>query len=348
MYRVYSLAERQNWEEAVARLKARDISYFPGYCRLFQEHGEGQAMLFEYEEHGNFVLYPFFLRDISLEAAFRGKLKESYFDTVTPYGYGGPLASDPEDRQLIVNFRRAFQDYCRKKRIVAEFIRFHPLLGNHAYPYEDLLVERNKEIVCVDLERSAEEIWSNYRRNNRKNIKKALREGLEVTFDFTGETYREFIQLYYLTMDRREARDYYYFDEDFFRLLHQELAGNFLYVYALYRGTAVSAELVLYSEDYLHSFLGGTLEEYFPLRPNNLLKHRLIEWARQKGLKSYILGGGYQKDDGILRFKKSFARDGVIDFYVGKKLHDPEVAEWLCSLRKGEPLRTDFFPAYRG
>jgi hypothetical protein len=103
------------------------------------------------------------------------------------------------------------------------------------------------------------------------------------------------------------------------------------------------------------SFLGGTLESVCSLRPNHLLKYEIIRSLRDQGLTHYVLGGGPTPRDGVFRFKRSFARRGVVDFKVGEQVHDPIAYEALVqhrSLRAAAEGRSwksapEFFPAYR-
>ena len=120
-------------------------------------------------------------------------------------------------------------------------------------------------------------------------------------------------------------------------------------------GQVVSSELVLVSERHLYSFLGGTLSEALPLGANDLLKHGIIEWGREQGKASFVLGGGYQPGDGIFRYKRAFAPDGVVPFAVGRLVFDPEVYAQLVELRqsweasRGRDWRPSpgFFPEFR-
>ncbi|MFK4998691.1 GNAT family N-acetyltransferase [Bacillus sp. N9] len=82
------------------------------------------------------------------------------------------------------------------------------------------------------------------------------------------------------------------------------MKGNFVYIHVLNEDKVVSTELVLYGSENCYSFLGGTDRNYFKLQPNTLLKYEVIKWAKEKGLKRFILGGGYGKDDGIYKYKK--------------------------------------------
>jgi hypothetical protein len=101
--------------------------------------------------------------------------------------------------------------------------------------------------------------------------------------------------------------------------------------------------------------LGGTLPDVFSHRPNDLLKHEIILWARNAGKKAFILGGGHESNDGIFRYKKSFAPQGSMPFCVGTKIHDANNYSRLIEKRRvwennhqqlWQP-RNGWFPEYR-
>jgi lipid II:glycine glycyltransferase (peptidoglycan interpeptide bridge formation enzyme) len=349
---VYDLKESRQWSDLLNRFPGLDIFFQPDYCRLFEREGEGQARLFVYRSETGWAIYPFLMRRVNDLPCFQGKLSKDFYDTVSPYGFSGPVISAPDDPLLLKKFRDNFDDYCLENNIVAEFIRFHPLLENHRYAWEGLItVEKNKKIVIVDLSRSGGEIWQGYKYSNRKNIKKAQREGLETVIETGPDRFLDFYDIYQKTMERRQAQSYYYFSPRFFRDLHSQLEGNYAYAFTFKDKKAVSAELLLFQGPYLHSFLGGTLSEYFDCRPNNLLKHEVILWAQCRGFKYYLLGGGYRENDGIFQYKLSFAPEGLRDFYIGKKMHNPEAAVYLEEIMIREKGKRDqenhFFPPYR-
>ena len=109
----------------------------------------------------------------------------------------------------------------------------------------------------------------------------------------------------------------------------------------------ISAELVIYGSENCYSYLGGTNSEYFDLRPNDFLKYEIIKWAKNKGLKNFVLGGGYGSDDGIYQYKLSLAPHGVYNFYIGRKVFDQKSYDELVSLRDENELNEKFFPLYR-
>ena len=178
---------------------------------------------------------------------------------------------------------------------------------------------------------------------------------MTVEFDETGTRLDEFLQVYVSTMDRRKASSGYYFPRRFFESLLTDLKGHVVIVHALAGGKVVSSEIILLAREYAYSFLGGTLSEAFSLSPNYLLKHETFRWCRDRGLKAVVLGGGYQPNDGILRYKQTFTGDPPGAFRLGRKTFDADLSSRLTESRRlweqGQgrtwaPL-PEFFPDYR-
>ncbi len=171
------LQDREQWVLELECLKdlSPDIHYRPEYCGLFKDMGE--ARLFIYREGTASVIYPFLLRKVNLIPGLEGKLKQDLYDITTPYGYGGPLATPAAGEKVWSNFCRCLTEYCKGNGIITEFIRFHPLLGNHHLLRRQVVIDRVSSVVFVDLKMSDEEIWSGYERNNRKNIKNPTVKG---------------------------------------------------------------------------------------------------------------------------------------------------------------------------
>lgn len=356
MYQVYHLDEADRWDQVLESLPDRDVFYLAGYCKLFEKERKEEGRLFVCETNEGKMVYPFFLRRINDLTCFSGKLTDDYYDVISPYGYGGPLCSNPQISKIFSDYWKNWQRYCQENNIVTEFIRFHPLLLNHLYPWpDDLKVEKAKKVVAVDLTLTEDEIWSSYQYNNRKNINKAVREKLEVVIEENADHLSAFRRIYLDTMKRRQASSPYFFSDEFFKHMESYLPGNFAYAYVLKEQEIISAELLLFKDSFIHSFLGGTLPRFFSSRPNNLLKHQVILWAKSKGFKYFLLGGGYKENDGIFKYKLSFAKDGVRDFYAGKRIINQEAVHLLEGLRGKEKSNqlntgsqeTKFFPGYR-
>lgn len=291
------------------------------------------GLCFIYEEDDNFLFYPFVKRSIN-KLGFN--LEQEYYDIQGAYGYNGALVKNDADKLFLQRAREAFLAYVTKENIIAEFMRFNPLYKNHNYFFDMQVLHINKNIV-VDLQQ--EDIWRNaYEHSTRKNVKKALRSGLTFKIfeaqEMSDEDIQTFSDVYTTTMQRNDADEEYFFGIDYFLNLRDTLQKNALFIFIYKEKKVISVELVLLSEHVAYSFLGGTLKEYFEFRPNDYLKHTLIETLQKRGLDSFMLGGGVAMDDGIFKYKKNFSKNGVYDFYIGKAIHNQElydtvIKQWM-------------------
>jgi hypothetical protein len=156
-------------------------------------------------------------------------------------------------------------------------------------------------------------------------------------------------------MDRRNALSQYYFSREFYETLFRELPGHAMFAHVFHGDRIVSSELILLSTETGYFFLGGTLSEAFSLRPNDLLKHETFLRTREMGIRRFVLGGSYRPEDGLLRYKRSFAPTGIYPFNVGVQVIDTARLEelvgrrraWESSQGREWAPAEGFFPPYR-
>lgn len=324
-----------------------DVFFQPEYGKLYEQTEHGECKTFQYSTDTVKIQNVFIKRPVPWLVD-----GVQYYDVTTPYGYGGPVVVDgTATPESVKSFYDAWAECCRAEKIVAEFIRYH-LFDNaelrDAFPGEVLHVTEN---VVRRLEDSMDDMWMEFEHKVRKNVKKAQNNGLTVTTDGTGEQLEAFLDIYYKTMERNEAKSFYYFDRAYFQAIIDTLPGQFMFFHVWKDDVVVSTELVLCSEKYVYSFLGGTLDEYYPMRPNDLLKYEIIKWSKETGHQAFILGGGYGANDGIYKYKKAFAPGDDVPFYVGRKVWDEDAYRSLVEQRqKSEtsPINESYFPLYRG
>lgn len=344
MISMISIDETEKWDGIVKSFKNYDVNYLSGYAKAFRLIGDGEPLLFYYDDGATKAMNVVMKRDIAEMAFFRDRLNyNTWFDLSTPYGYGGFLV----DGENYVEVSEAYDNYCRQQGFVSEFVRFQ-LFSKHQ-PYYSGISETYTHNVVRTLELSIDEILGDFEHKVRKNLKRAANSHLRVEIDTTGSRLDEFLNIYYGTMDRTNAAEKFFFSREFFQML-SEMNGNYAYLYVSSEGQVISTELVLYGSENCYSFLGGTNRDYFHLRPNDFLKFEIIKWAKDLGLKRFILGGGYGDDDGIFKYKKSLAPNGVCDFYVGKKIFNEEKYKKLVAMRiisSKTDSETDYFPKYR-
>lgn len=345
-----SHSERRTWLSIWESWAGREIYAHPDYVRLFAKASEHPICAAMINANGGGILYPLILRPLNVEPWTTPGT--DVYDVVTPYGYGGAFewATNQENANA---FWTGLENWIKGKNVVSSFARLS-LFSDQILAFPgDIEVRQSNVVRSLDLDDDA--LWRDYAHKVRKNVKRALHEKIEIEFDDDGQQLDSFLQIYYSTMDRNNASERYYFSESFFRQMIAALAGNFAFFHAIKSGKIISTELVLLSDKYIYSFLGGTLREAFQFRPNDLIKHRIIEWGRANGKKGYVLGGGYEGRDGIFRYKLSFAPNGEVPFRVGKKIHNLNLYQQLVGMREEwERSRNglwnpnpEYFPKYR-
>lgn len=341
----YAVTDKEQWKRIVQSFEDYDVFYLNEYVTAFmnEEKKNGVPILLLYENDNDRAINVVFRRDVADDERFINKIpKESYYDLISPYGYGGFWGKVGDYNTL----NEAYNKYCRAKGYICEFVRFE-LFGDYRAHYDGEVESRTHNVVR-SLDMSIDEIWMDFKQKVRKNVKKANSNNLEIIIENTDEHLQEFLNIYYSTMERSNAESEYYFSRAFFETLNQ-MTGNIVYFHVVFEGKVISTELVIYGADNCYSYLGGTNRDYFDLRPNDFLKYEIIKWAKEKGLKNFILGGGYGTDDGIFQYKTCLAPHGIVDFYIGRKIFDATTYQKLVDIRSKEmdSLNDRFFPAYR-
>ncbi|MFB6466866.1 GNAT family N-acetyltransferase [Cytobacillus sp. Hz8] len=364
MYEVISYHEKKKWEEKLKQLNKKDVFYHHGYSDLCHGLGDGDPYLFFYEDKKNkkSLCYVFIKRRIEVrQNSSNPHLTNEFYDITTPsYGYGGPLY-DELDEEFLTGFRFKFEEYCLKENIVCEFIKFHPLLQNQRDLENFMDICFDREMIYMDLTKSEEEIFNVIHKNHKRNIKKAQKNQLEFLVFQREKAINQitlFYTLYKETMDKLSASQYSYFSTEYLYQLFEGFRDHSLIGAVYDQGQMISAALCLYDGGNLYYHLGCSKKEFLNLGGNPYLFHRLALWGKEKGLKKFHLGGGHsalhnggvEGRDSLFQFKNRFHPDGILDFYIGRKIHIPDkykklVIQW--EEYYGEKAEEAFFPAYR-
>jgi lipid II:glycine glycyltransferase (peptidoglycan interpeptide bridge formation enzyme) len=253
-------------------------------------------------------------------------------------------------QQTVLRFRQAFSRYCRQEGIISEFAHLHPWHSCTALLMRDGIAF-NREIVYVDLNASTRELWLTHLNHAcKKNIKRSLNEKVEVFAATTADEIGEFYRIYTATMERNGAAPSYFFPLSYFIAFHATMPKNAQFMLAAYEGKIIAGTLYLYDRHDIYSYLGGADHEYQQVRPTNAVIYHTIRWGQWQTMSRLILGGGYEPDDGIFRFKATFSPLRA-NFFTYKRIHRRRSYTQLCeswAAQYGETIDgSTFFPAYR-
>lgn len=285
------------------------------YLFFFGKKNEKLISFVYYDSHSDkYILMPGYISRIIISNTYT---KFHYFSS--PYGYTGPLISKDISSKSVEQFWEEMTKWYSENNVVTEFIRFNLFQNyiNYDSTLHRTMLNIRGRIINEELQ------WKSFDSKVRKNVNKALREGLICNIfhkNIPDNEIEYFYNVYIKTMDRTNAsRNFYYKLSDFKYFIKNNLENTAICNIYL-QSKVISSELVLVSNNAIYSFLGGTDENYFDKRPNDLLKFELINWARRNNKDFYILGGGYGYEDGIFKYKKSFFPNDVVTFYTGRKI----------------------------
>lgn len=331
--RVLSLEESDEWIAIVHSFATSDIYYYPGYVSGHGISGEGTPYLIYYLGNlGMRLAYVIQQLDVSLSPVFPNLQVDSFYDWATPYGYGGPLVEGYNQTDMS-EFFVVLSEYCHNHQIVSQFIRFHPLLGNHVYFQGFSEIRLEKQTVVVDL-KSHDVIWKNLDSKNRNMVRKAQKLGVEISLDEDFKRIDDFCSLYQRTMVRNQAHGFFFFPKDYFLNLKKQLGSHVVLFHAKYQDRIIASTMILRNERYLHYHLSGADQEFMYLAPNNLMLVSIAEWGSKQGAVSFHLGGGILRDDSLFAFKKSFNKNGLLDFHIGANIFCKDAYADLMEHRK--------------
>lgn len=320
--RLITLADIAFWHSYLNRFPfdKKDIYFTPEYYSLYQNYGDGEAQCFVFEKDGKIALYPFLRNPIT---SLGYQLDKEYYDIQGAYGYNGLIAS-ADDEGFIADFWKEFDSYCQENDIVAEFMRFHPLLNNQRLASPEMKTFFSRHTVALDLSLSLDEIWTQqFSSKNRNMIRKAEKEGVTIA---ESDDYESFKKLYDGTMTNLNAENYYFFPQSYYDEYKASFKDNSILCFAMLDGKVIAGSMFMFSEKYAHYHLSARDREYSKYAANNLILWYGIQKAKERGCKWFHFGGGTtgEENDSLLIFKQNFSKTKT-EFWIGKRVHNQAV-----------------------
>jgi ribosomal protein S18 acetylase RimI-like enzyme len=316
-----------------------DFYHLPAYAALCASQLGGEARALYVTDHARTLLLPLVIRDVPGGGR----------DALSPYGYPGPIGNASDDSAFLRTALVAGLSMLRDAGIVSVFVRLHPLLNPHPPMGLGTLV-RHGETVSIDLTLRAEQLWAQTRLNHRRDITRALQMGFVARMDDNWGHLEAFKDLYRLTMARRAAAPFYFFDDLYFDGLRDALGESLRLCIVEKDGDIAAAGLFVETNGIVQYHLSGTADAFRMFQPTKLMMHFVGGWAKNRGNRVLHLGGGVGgADDSLLRFKVGFSPlrhiFATLRMVTDEREYRRLVAAHDPYLDQGE--RTGFFPSYR-
>jgi hypothetical protein len=154
----------------------------------------------------------------------------------------------------------------------------------------------------LDLSPGEKDVYSNLRDSTRRNIKKAISEGVGVKVLNSLEAIKEFYKLNCIT--RKEhglpPQPYYFFKKIYEHIVSKNLGFVAL---AYYKDKAIAGNVYFHFGDKAVYKYGASDKQYQHLRANNLLMWEAIKWYCENGFTTLCLGRTDLDHHGLRQFK---------------------------------------------
>jgi hypothetical protein len=335
-----TLNDADRWRARLAATRLGDFYHDPAYLAALAARGEGEPLFFHYAQGDCAGFHAVLLRPLA--ALPFAHPYAAAFDAVSPYGYAGPVISHAD---RAAEFWAAWREAAQARGIVAEFVRFHPLLRNHE-PFA----------ACLDVREAGETIWldlagdfeAGLSASCRRNVRLAARRGLVVERADFGRL-PQFWEMYSATMRRKGAEDYYFFDLPYFERFRDGFGDDCWLMRAHADGRDAAYSICVRHRDLLHYHLSCSDDAMAKIKPVDSLLVETARIAQSDGVRKFHLGGGYRGRDSLHEFKARFSPERAT-FYVGRAVHDADAVARLTELAAAAgqaPADPNFFPPYR-
>lgn len=191
--------------------------------------------------------------------------------------------------EVVEGLLRALDTYAGERRIiegrvlVPEAWGFDGVLRSLGY---SLVGGLNEYVVCLD--GGVEGVWRSISHNKRRNVRKALREGVEVV----GSRDRGDLLKFYSMLRAAERRGGFSsyplsWFEAVWSVCKPESSRVFL---ARWRGEDIAGVFTVVHGGTVYALAAGSFSEWWMVRPNDVLHWRVMEWACRRGYSRYYMG----------------------------------------------------------
>ena len=249
------------------------------------------------------------------------RIGDSDLYDVEPFlGYGG-LLTNSNDQCFLREALAAYSGACRSLKVIAELIRFDPLLHNCQVfiDHAELAVIPAKRVVIVTCEEDYKTQVSHFAKSRRKELTKSLKNYQARTLD-KSEEIGLFRNLYERSLARLGAEKRWLFSDRFYSAI---VASSLFEIESIWSGNhLVAAILIGHHATASHALLGGLSDDH-PDGASTRIIYEAMRNAIARGQRRLVLGGGLTAapNDPLLFYKSHFAKE-TSTFFVGMMVHD--------------------------
>ena len=167
----------------------------------------------------------------------------------------------------------------------------------------------------LDLTRNEQDIFSSFKSNTRRNIKKANKQGLKIDFLNSLESVRFFFRLNCVTrkLHGLPPQPFYFFKKIYKHIISRKKG---FVVLVSFKESYIAGAIYFHFRDNVIYKYGASDRIFQHLRANNLIMWEAIKWYANKGLKTFSFGKTEPENRGLLQFKRGWnTKEETINYY---------------------------------
>jgi serine/alanine adding enzyme len=305
--RVVDRLDRETWTGFVDELDGSSVFHTPEMFDVFSRAEGYRPSIWAAVDDGGGPLALLLPVEISL---MRGPLR--YLTTRAVVFASVLAASGQRGRDAVSSVLRTYDRRVSRRVLLTELRNLvdigelRPVLADCGYEFHDHLN------FLIDLTRPLDHVWADIRPNARRNIRKAMKSGVEVR---QAEDPADMRGAYHIL---REAYHRIRVPLPPSSLFHEAFGllgprGMMKVLVAEVKGELIGALMLLLHKDVVIYWYTGTSRDYSGYRPADLLVWRSLEMAHQIGARTFDFGGGGRPDEpyGVRDFKAKFGGERV-------------------------------------
>jgi hypothetical protein len=167
----------------------------------------------------------------------------------------------------------------------------------------------------LDITQGEKTIFSNFRESTKRNIKKAVKEGVQTSICTSLKSLKEFYRLNCLTRREHGLPPQPW---SFFKKIYDHIIfGNFGFVIlASFHNKTIAGAVYFHLGDRAIYKYGASDKKYQRIRANNLVMWEALKWYTENGYKSLCFGRTEPENKGLMQFKNGWgAKKHLIHYY---------------------------------
>jgi len=230
--------------------------------------------------------------------------------------YCAPVIADGFHIRDMIDFIKEYGRKCRWESIESR--------GGH---FPGIAVEASFYRHTLNLTSDVDQMFFGFKSNTRRNISKAIREGVEVKIDRSPEALNEYYRLHCTTRKRHglPPQPRAFFNKIYEHIISKDLGRVLL---ASYRKRNIAGSVFFNFQDQSLYKFGASEYAYQHLRASDLAMWEGIKWHAQNGYRSLCLGRTALDNTGLRRFKARWSADEqIINYYKYDVRQDSFVTE---------------------